>query len=90
MDSQEDIFATQQPIKKKITYDYVVLCDKHESCQEPFSLCPTSMFSESEIQRRWLDSVLDVSSRLKTLQTLERMPDKNLSLFGKIQKGIFK
>ena len=46
------------------------------------------MFSDQEIQERWLDSVLDDSSRLKRLNTLERMPDQIFSLFGKIDEGI--
>ena len=88
MDSQEDIFATQEPKKKKTKYNFVVLCDKDEHAQEPFSVCPTNMFSENEIQGRWLDSVLDASSRIKTLTTLEMMQDRNFSLFGKFEEGI--
>ena len=90
MDSQEDIFATQQDKKKNVKYDFVVLCDKDEHAQEPFSLCPITMFSENEIQVRWLESVLDASSRIKTLQTLEMMPDKSFSLFGKIDAGEYR
>ena len=88
MNSQEDIFATQEPIKKHVKYDFLVLCDKDENAQHPFSLYPTSMFSEKEINVRWLEAILDDSSRLKSIQTLERIPNKNLSLFGKIVEGI--
>ena len=87
MDSQEDIFATQQP-KKKVKYDHVVLCDKDENAEEPFSMYPTSMFSETEILGRWLDSILDSSSRLKTLLNLQKVHNKNLCLFGKVPAGI--
>ena len=89
MSSQEDIFATQIPKKKKkVEYEFVVLCDKDESTPEPFSLYPTSMFNNNEILPKWLDSVLDDSSRLKSINTLERLPGKQLSLFGKIERGI--
>ena len=89
MSSQEDLFATQEP-KKKSKYDYVVLCDKDENEENPFSLYPVSMFSEKEIQVRWLESRLDNSSRIKSLHTLQGIPDKNLSLFGKIDEGILR
>lgn len=87
--SQEDIFATQEP-KKKVKYEYIVLCDKDESSKTPFSLFPITMFTKHEIQEKWLDSILDDSSRLKRLTTLERMPDKIFSLFGKIDEGLSK
>lgn len=48
------------------------------------------MFNNREINERWLDSILDHSSRLKSLNTLERLPNKNLSLFGKIAEGVLK
>ena len=89
MNSQEDLFATQEP-KKKIKYDYVVLCDKDEHEPNPFSLYPTSMFKEGEIHVRWLESRLDESSRLRSLHTLKGIPEKNLSLFGKVEEGIKK
>lgn len=85
MSSQEDLFATQESKKNKVKYDFVVLCDRDD--QNPFSLYPTIMFSETEINVKWLESILDDSSRLKSLQTLQRMPGKNLSLFGKIVEG---
>ena len=87
MSSQEDLFATQEPRKKGVKYEFVVLCDKDDNVPNPFSLYPITMFSENEIQARWLESKLDDSSRIKSLQTLEGIPDKNLSLFGKIDQG---
>ena len=88
MDSQEDIFATQDVKKSKINYAFVVLCDKDEEVMNPFSLYPRTMFTSNEIMDRWLNSILDHSSRLKSLHTLERLPDKSLSLFGKIEEGM--
>ena len=101
MGSQEDLFATQEPLfatqdplfatqerKKKVKYDFLVLCDKDDKSPNPFSLYPTSMFSTKEIHLRWLESVLDDSSRLRSLTTLEGLGEKNLSLFGKIDEGI--
>ena len=87
MSSQEDLFATQET-KKNSKYEFLVLCDKDESSQNPFSLFPTNMFSEREIPVRWLESKLDDSSRLRSLQTLTGIQDKNLSLFGKFSEGI--
>ena len=89
MDSQEDIFATQDEKKSKVNYAFLVLCDKNEDVMYPFAWYPRSMFSSSEIMDRWLHSILDHSSRLKSLNTLERVPDKSLSLFGKIEEGIY-
>ena len=98
MDSQEDMFATQatqvtqstqvtratQDVKKgQLNYAFLVLCDKNEEVMNPFGLFPRSMFSSKEILDRWLNSILDHSSRLKSLHTL----DNNLSLFGKIEEG---
>ena len=101
MSSQEDLFATQDPLfstqepqfatqetKKKVKYDFLVLLDKDENTTNPFSLFPTSMFTEKEIHLRWLESILDDSSRLKSLNSIEGIQDKNLSLFGKIDEGI--
>ena len=85
MSSQEDLFATQEPKKTKVKYEYIVLCDKDDP--NPFSLYPTSMFSGQEINVKWLESILDDSSRLKNIQTLEMMSEKHLSLFGKIDEG---
>lgn len=89
MNSQEDMFATQEPKKKKIRYEFVILCDKDGDAPQPFSLYPTMMFTEDEIQIKWLESILDESSRLKSLNTIESISGKNLSLFGKIEEGIF-
>lgn len=87
MSSQDDLFATQES-KKKNKYDFVVLCDKDENEPNPFSLYPTDMFTENEIKARWLESRLDDSSRLKSLSNLQGIPEKNLSLFGKVDAGI--
>ena len=87
MSSQEDLFATQEP-KRKVKYDFLVLLDKDEFAQQPFSLHPTSMFSGDEIKPRWLESILDDSSRLTSIKCLEKIPNRNLSLFGKIDEGI--
>ena len=38
---------------------------------------------------KWLETTLDDSSRLKSLTNLEGIQDKNLSLFGKIEEGMF-
>ena len=89
MDSQEDIFATQTATKSKVNYAYIVLCDKDEDVRNPFGWYPRSMFSSREILDRWLNSILDHSSRLKSLDTLQRLNDKSLSLFGKVEEGIF-
>lgn len=91
MSSQEDIFATQEPppTPKKVEYEFVVLCDKDEGAPEPFSLYPRSMFLPNEIHGKWLDSILDDSSRLKSLHTLQRFPETNLSLFAKIENGTY-
>ena len=75
--------------KKKINYDYLVLCDKDENVSHPFALFPRAMFSSNEIPDRWVDSKLDDSSRLKSLNTLQGLQDKQLALFGKIEGGIY-
>ena len=83
MNSQEDIFATQTT--KKIKYDFLVLCNKEETILHPFSIFAREDFSNREINDRWLESILDHSSRLKTLSTLG--VNRTLSLFGKIDEG---
>ena len=40
-----------------------------------------------EIMDKWLDAILDDSSRLKSLNTLEGLPNKQFSLFGKFETG---
>lgn len=91
MNSQEDLFATQEPFEtqksKKIIYDFLILCNKDEGVTHPFALYPRSMFTSGEIIDRWLDSILDHSSRLKTLHTLEGVYESSLALFGKIDEG---
>ena len=88
MNSQEDMFGTQEVKKSRLNYDFIVLCDKDPDVMSPFALYPRSMFSPMEILDQWLDSILDHSSRLKTLNTLGGLPEKNLSLFAKIEEGI--
>ena len=94
MQSQEDIFATQSqtqnPKKTKVNYDYLVLCDLDDNVLHPFGLYPRGMFSIYEIQDKWLDSILDHSSRLKSLPPMEKLPDFLFSLFGKIEEGMYK
>ena len=46
------------------------------------------MFTSNEIQDRWLDSILDDSSRLKSLQSLDGLQDKEIALFGKVEEGV--
>lgn len=101
MSSQDDIFGTQTQTptrtqtqnetqadtkKKKIKYGYVVLCDKGDDVKKPFSLHQRSLFSK-EIPEKWLDSILDHSSRLKSIQSVSKIEYRNLSLFGKIDEG---
>ena len=88
MNSQVDIFADLDSNKKKIIYDFVVLCDKDEEAKHPFGLYPRSMFSDSEIPEKWLESKLDESSRLKTIPTLEGIGNNNFALFGKFEEGL--
>ena len=86
MSSQEDMFATQeQEPKKLVKYDFVVLCDQDDNVQHPFASFPRTMFSSAEILDKWMESILDHSSRLKPLTTLQRM--SKFSLFGKIEEG---
>ena len=88
MQSQEDMFDDTDLTKKKVTYDVLVLCDKDENVKHPFGLYPRAMFSAIEISDRWLDSILDDSSRLKSLNTLQGLQDKQIALFGKVEEGI--
>ena len=90
MNSQIDLFEDFVPKKTKVKYDFLVLCDKDEAVKYPFASFPRSMFSAKEVQDRWLDSILDDSSRLKSLNTLEGLPNKQFALFGKIEQGISK
>lgn len=94
MQSQDDIFATQtqtatqtqsQTAKK---YDYLVLCNQDENVRHPFALYPRSMLLTREIPDKWVEAILDNSSRLKSLTTLEGLPGYNFSLFGKIEAGV--
>lgn len=84
------MFATQEQKRNKTRYGFVVLCDKDENSKFPFSYHARSNFSEKEILDRWINSILDDSSRLKTLHTLENVQDKQFSLFGKIPEGVNK
>ena len=86
MNSQEDLFADIP--SKKVKYDYLVLCDKDEGVKHPFASFPRCMFSPREILDRWLDSILDDSSRVRSLTTLDKIPDKQFALFGKFEEGV--
>lgn len=89
MNSQQDLFEDIDVDQKKtkVKYDFLVLCDKDDSLQQPFALFPRNMFSPKEIQDRWIDSILDDSSRLKTLHTLEGIANSQFCLFGKFEEG---
>lgn len=82
MSSQVDIFGNDDLPK----YDAIVLFEKSSKLEKPFGLYPTSMFAETEIQGKWLNCVLDDSSRMKTLP-LESIPDHQFCLFGKFDSG---
>ena len=84
--SQEDLFGPD-PKKPKVKYNFLVLCDKDEGERFPFASYPRSMFSTREIMDKWIDSILDDSSRLKSLSSLEGMQDKQFALFGKFEEG---
>ena len=97
INSQQDMFATQPPTqrpsqpktKPKMVYGFVVLCDKDNEIENPFSFYPRHIFSKKEILDRWLSSTLDNSSRLRSLNVLEGVPNKtNMCLFGKIEAGV--
>lgn len=90
MSSQVDMFSSQEPPatpKSRVKYGYIVLCNRNESIKYPFNLYSRSRFSMTEIQDRWLESILDNSSRLKNLQTLN-VHGKSLCLFGKIGEEV--
>lgn len=90
MSSQEDIFATQPPLTQpplKPKIGYVVLFDLTGRAIKPFGIYPRLMFTTHEIKDRWLDSILDTSSRMTPL-VLDRLPeDKSFSLFSKVRQG---
>lgn len=85
INSQEDLFGDQR--KPKVQYDYVVLCDKDEAEKYPFASYPRTMFQKGEILDKWIDAILDDSSRLKSMNTLQGIGDKQLCLFGKFEEG---
>lgn len=91
MASQDDMFASQQsvqdPPKNKIRYEFVVLCDRTRNVSRPFDLYPCSMFSNNEIKERWIQSLLDPSSRMKYLHLETLSNQRSFSLFGKIKEG---
>ena len=87
MSSQQDMFEGLDAKKTKVNYDFLVLLDKDETLKHPFALFPRLMFSTLEVQDKWLDSILDDSSRLKSLHTLKGMSNKQLALFGKFEEG---
>lgn len=80
------MFATQEN-SHKTKYGYVVLCDQDVHVGNPFAWYPRAIFSNAEIQEKWLNCILDHSSRLKPLGTLKQIPGKSFSLFGKIDEG---
>ena len=85
INSQEDLFA--EPKKVKVKYEFVVLCDKDDAEKHPFASYPRNMFSTKEIMDKWLYAILDDSSRLRTIHTLQGIGDKQFSLFGKFEEG---
>lgn len=80
------MFASQRSFKHKVKYGYVVLYEKHENVDRPFASYPRNRFSNTEIPEKWLESILDESSRMKGLK-LESLSDNNMCLFAKIDEG---
>lgn len=98
MSSQEDIFSTQLPatqlptpstLKRKPIIGFVILLDLSGNSPKPFGMYPRSMFSIHEIKERWLNSILDNSSRMTSL-VLDMLPDKSFSLFAKVKENTSK
>ena len=75
-----------QDLKKKPNYGYVVLMDLDADETRPFACFPRSMFNQTEIKDRWMESTLDDVSRTTKL-ALQRMQETSYSLFGKIELG---
>lgn len=68
-------------------YMKVILFQWDINKKRPFDIFPLSMFTTNEIKDKWMESILDQNSRIRTLPMLRSLPGKTFSLFAKIERG---
>lgn len=96
MDSETDMFMPSQfsskgskPRNEGHTYTHVVLFDWADGELDPFSIFDLKQFRDGEIKKDWIEYMLVPQSRCRRIKSLKSMPGKSMSMFGKVEKGVF-
>ena len=71
------------------TYDFIILFNWNVDLVCPFSQHAVSLFNDNEIKPEWLSKNLGVTSRVSKLRNLSPFPGQVVSLFAKIELGMF-
>lgn len=90
MSSQKDFFEDKSdnevgvqtcPSKLALVHNWIVRFHWDEEKEFPFEIVPRKKCGELEIKSKWIDGVINESSRIRKLSK------QNYSLFAKIQEG---
>lgn len=68
-------------------FTFVILFNWDESVQKPFKMFPRKAFPE--IKEVYLERELPDEYRIKKLRPLKPLPNQVMSLFGKVESGMF-
>ena len=86
-----DPVGERVPAKKLSEYEFskVILFNRTENEGRPFVIYPRAMFTRDEIREPWLQGNIDIKSRKKLLKPISSLEGKELSLFAKVEKGMY-
>lgn len=83
------ISSSYDPKRKvyDIKFGYIVLFNFDVDMPAPFNFYKLSMFSETDLDKEWIEKTLGINSRVKPLTNLSPFPGQNFALFLKIEMG---
>lgn len=85
--SQSEVRPTLRPTKH--IYDQVILFHWNSTNNEPFRIYEKDHFSPLEIRDVWLIYQMKPDSRWRPLKKVAKLPGEKVSLFAKVEKGMF-
>ena len=84
-DSDQDIFAEEDNVTPELSYGHLILFEWKKGLRTPFRMYMTHEFTEKEISDSMIINQLSDKLRRRKLKSLSVCPDKDMSLFSKIE-----
>lgn len=70
-------------------YNDLVLFNWKPGLKDPFKMYPLDLFNSTQIREKWIKFQMIPSSRIRPLKALNQFPGEMMSLFGKVERGIY-